>query len=262
MSTTRSVRLVGSPDRPLVVALASLGTPSALWDDVTGRLADRWRFAFVEHPGHVAGAGPSPVAERMDAYADEIIATLDALEVASAHVVGVSIGGALGLELSARFPSRIGRVVAIGVGPRFGTPELWLERARTVRELGTDRLADDLLDRWAPREWWDAHPPRRREVRSWVAACDDEAYARHCHALAAWEAPPLDDRRASATLLITGAHDPVAPPELVLALAAGRSPVVVLPRSRHLPVLDAPAAVATLVDVHLAGAMDDPPTPR
>ena len=46
---------------------------------------------------------------------------------------GVSVGGAVGLQLAARRPGRSRRVAALASAPRLGEPERWAERAELVR---------------------------------------------------------------------------------------------------------------------------------
>lgn len=259
MSTTsRHVELRGPSDAPAIVLLPSLGTQAALWDLVATVLEERWRLVLIEHPGHRPGAGPTPVAASVEAYGREVLEVLDALGIERAHVVGVSIGGAIALALARDHPERIPRLGVVGAPRRFGSAEAWHERAAAVRANGTASLVDGLLERWVPTGWSDANPSERDQVADWVRACDDEAYARHCEALAKFLFAP-DRTVETPTLLVTGRDDPVAPPAAVLDLAASfaAATVVVLGRSRHLPCLSEPRALATLLDDHLSGRLDD-----
>jgi len=258
MAYPRRATRRGRTGAPVLVLLSSLGTPAALWDLVARELEDRWDLVLIEHPGHAVGAGPLPVAASLDTYADEVVATLEGLGVERAHIAGVSIGGALALTVATRHPDRVLTLSAIGTPARFGTPPVWLERAALVRASGTASLAAGLLERWVPPAWAAAHPSEAAQLEAWVASTDDEAYARHCEALAAWELTE-PARISHPTLLITGSDDPVAPPGEIIALATAlpRAVALVLAHSRHLPLLDRPHTLASVLDAHLDGRLED-----
>lgn len=257
-TTSRHVELRGPSDAPAVVLLPSLGTQAALWDPVATILEEHWRLVLVEHPGHRPGAGPTPVAASVEAYGREVLDVLDRLGIQRAHVVGVSIGGAIALTLARDHPERVVRAGVVGAPRRFGVPDAWHERAAVVRANGTASLVEGLLERWVPPEWSTRHPSDRDRVAGWVRSCDDEAYARHCEALAEFEFAP-DHAIETPALLVTGRDDPVASPASVLDLATSftTATTVVLGRSRHLPCLSEPRALATLLDAHLGGRLED-----
>ena len=65
---------------------------------------------------------------RLDTWADQTVAVMDALGIEKAHLVGNSFGGAIALRLTTRHPDRVDKLVLMGsVGvasrsPRASTP--------------------------------------------------------------------------------------------------------------------------------------------
>jgi 3-oxoadipate enol-lactonase len=258
----RTARWIGSHTPEPVVVLSSLGTPSELWDRVAQELAAARGVLAVEHPGHVPGAGPVPVATSIGAYADEVAATMDGEGIERAHLVGVSIGGAIALETARLHPERIASLVVVGTPSRFGEPTVWLARAAQVRAEGTAPLIAGLAARWLPPGFGERHPEVLAAIERWITTCDAEAYARHCEALASWDASGGLGEIVAPTLVVTGRFDPVAPPEEALALARAlpAAALVVLGASAHLPPLSEPHSLAVLIAAHVQGALVTSPS--
>ena len=100
----------------------------------------RARNVLVDHPGH--GGSPPPAGPlTIEALADGVVAELDRLGIGRAHVVGLSIGGAMAMSLAVRHPERVGRMALLCTSADFGPPAAWLDRAatRAGRGAGLDR---------------------------------------------------------------------------------------------------------------------------
>lgn len=97
---------------PLVL-IHGLGSARTVWKLVTPALARRFDVIAVDLPGH--GQTPWVAGTAMDprALADSVRATLDALGISRAHLVGNSLGGWTALELAAAHPDRIASIVAL-----------------------------------------------------------------------------------------------------------------------------------------------------
>jgi 3-oxoadipate enol-lactonase/4-carboxymuconolactone decarboxylase len=246
----------------LLVLLPSLGTTSELWDGVVARLrADpvtaTLRVLRVDLPGH----GASPPAHDPFTVADlaeAVLAVVDEAGGGAFHAAGVSLGGAVALELAATHPARVRTLTMCGSGARIGTPEGWAERAAGVRSSGTASLVAASATRWfAP-----GFPARdqRAAARALDAltGVDDESYARCAEALARFDRSAGSATIAVPTLLISGGHDAVTPPASMdeLAEALPRAVHVTIASAGHLAPLEAPADVAALVRDHLAASSD------
>jgi 3-oxoadipate enol-lactonase len=81
---------------------------------------------------------------------DDLHALLDALAIERAALVGVSMGAVTVLRCAARFPQRVGRVLAADgqwASPA-GAHELWAKRIAVAREQGMGALAGPTAGRW------------------------------------------------------------------------------------------------------------------
>ncbi|KZE94740.1 3-oxoadipate enol-lactonase 2 [Agromyces sp. NDB4Y10] len=243
-----------SGSNPLLVLRPSLGTTSALWDGVVSRLrADRrtaaLRILRVDLPGH----GASPAAHEPFTVADLADAVLAVVEEAGGgafHVAGVSLGGAVALELAVARPERVRSLVVSCSGARIGTAEGWAERAAAVRASGTASLVTGSAARWFAPGFLDREGggPGAASLGRLVDV-DDESYARCAEALATFDRTgDLPELRVP-LLAISGEHDTVTTPESMddLADAVPGARHVVLDGASHLAVLEEPAAAAELI---------------
>lgn len=122
------------------------------------------------------GYPPSDVPESPELYgwefaADDIIAVMDGLALARAHVVGLSMGGYAVLQSGLRHPARVSAIVAAGAGTGSHPTQraAWLAEApRTARrftEQGMAAMAAEMsisptriqLKYKDPRGWQDFH---------------------------------------------------------------------------------------------------------
>jgi len=106
----------------------------ALNDHSVWTLLARWyahhgyRVLAVDQPGHGRSDGP-PLAS-VEALADWVLALLDAAGVASAHLVGHSMGSLIALEAAARAPARVTGLVMVGTAYPMKVSDALLNTAR------------------------------------------------------------------------------------------------------------------------------------
>ena len=80
-------------------------------------MKDRFRVIAPDLVGFGYTETPADFEFRfMDSWVDQIIALMDGLGIAKAHVVGNSFGGSLALWLASRHPDRFDRLVLMGPG--------------------------------------------------------------------------------------------------------------------------------------------------
>src|SRR4051794_34799264 len=95
----------GPADAPVVVLSNSLGATRAMWDPQVPALAERYQVITYDTRGH--GESPAPAGPySLDDLVDDLVALLDRVGAARAHVAGLSLGGMIGMRLAAREPSR------------------------------------------------------------------------------------------------------------------------------------------------------------
>lgn len=216
---TLHYRLDGPERAPPLMLCNSLGTTLEMWDPQVPALATHFRLVRYDRRGH----GRSPVPPGPYSIEDlgrDALALLDDLGIERASFCGLSIGGMVGMWLASEAPERVHRLVLCCTAPILPPREQWLDRAATVRAHGVSSIADAVLTRW----FTPLAPSSLRETfRAMLIETPAEGYAGCCEALADLD---LRDRLVAIeapTLVVTGAEDPVAPPEAGELLAASIS---------------------------------------
>lgn len=245
-------------DNPLLVLLPSLGTTTTLWDGVVAALradhrAAGHRILRIDLPGHgvsPASSEPFTIAE----LAEAVLAVVDEAGGGSFHVAGVSLGGAIALELAVAHPERVRSLIMSCSDARIGTPDGWAERAAVVRASGTASLVTGSADRWFAPGFLD-RDPTGSGARSLTTLIDidDASYAACAESLAVFDRTGDLTALRLPTLAISGEHDTVTTPAAMQRLGEGipGAEHVVLDGVSHLAVLEDPASVAGLLATHL-----------
>ena len=253
MSAVAVHHLVEGPQSaPALVMINSLGSTLAIWEAQVEELAGPFRVVRFDLRGH----GASPVPPGPYALSDlgaDVVALLDRLEIERAHVVGVSLGGMIAMWLGINAPRRVERLVLCCTSARLGPPESWADRARLVREQGTQAVADAVVSRWLTPAYAARHPELRARLRATIVATPAEGYAGCCAAIEHMDLEPDLARITAPTLVIAGADDPSTPPDHGARIAA-RVPgarMAVVPDSAHLANIQQAAEVSGLILRHL-----------
>jgi 3-oxoadipate enol-lactonase len=218
---------------PLVL-LHGLGTTGEEFVFLSALLAEAFQVIVPDLRGH-GGSAYLPGPYSAEAMAADLAPTLDALGVASAHVLGHSHGGAAAQVFARTHPERVRSLVLISTYTRQRLT--WWERligrlaAPTVTALETRRLA--LLVRWLRTAGGGRKfTPQAAAVRSATLAANDAGQL----AAALQDARRFDSREWLETLQA---------PTLVIA---GRRDYVVVPRQARLLAAGIPAADLRLLD--------------
>jgi pimeloyl-ACP methyl ester carboxylesterase len=120
-------------DRPLLLLPTWQISPSRHWDMQVPYLARSFRVITYDPPGIGSGERTDePAAFELDRVVDYGVDLLDHLSVDHAGVAGLSMGGAYGLWMAARYPERVSKLFVIGtVLPEWAfadDPSFWARR--------------------------------------------------------------------------------------------------------------------------------------
>jgi 3-oxoadipate enol-lactonase len=174
----------GDPAAPPVLLLGSLGSTVDMWEPQLAPLAARYRVVRADHRGH-GGSPVPPGPYALDDLVDDVVALLDRLGIARAHVVGLSLGGMVGMRLAAREPGRVDRLAVLCTSALLGPASGWTERAAAVRAGGTVAVADAVVGRWLTPAGQE--PGLLARLRAMVAGTPPEGYAGCCEAIGAMD---------------------------------------------------------------------------
>ncbi|MDL9935304.1 3-oxoadipate enol-lactonase [Gordonia sp. ABSL1-1] len=228
--------VTGRPDGPTVLLSNSLGSDRRMWDAQLPELERHFRVIRYDTRGH--GLSPVPPAgmATIDDLADDVVALLDRLDVASCHVIGLSLGGMTAMRIAARNPERVQRLALLCTGAQLPPATGWTERAALVRRSGAAAVAESVVGRWFTAAYLSANPDRRRHFEEMVAATSSEGYASCCEAIAGMDLRDQLGAITAPTLAVAGADDVATPPsrlqEIVDRIPDAR--LMVVENSAHL----------------------------
>jgi pimeloyl-ACP methyl ester carboxylesterase len=259
-----AVRGPTGPDGPAVLLIQGVGVHGAGWTPQTDALAERFRCVTFDNRG-MGLSQPAGGAITVEQMAEDALAVLDAERVRAAHVVGHSLGGLVALRLALEARQRVRslsllctfadgksaapltlRMMWLGMRTRIGTQRM-RRRGFLRLVMPADALVgadvDALAERLAPVFGHDLadQPP---VVSAQLAAMRKYSAA-----------PRLKELAALPTLVLSGAHDPISPPNVSATLADGipGARCVAFPDASHgLPIQHADRVNALLLE-HLAG---------
>lgn len=249
MKPLRTHWLTPDTGRDLFVVGPSLGTGvSALWLDCARELAGRAEVDVLawDLPGHGDGE-PETQEFTLPDLAEAVTRAVHTVrpDAGSGWVhAGVSVGGATGLHLALARSVRASAVLCSGA--RLGTQESWAERARVVRRDGTAAMVDGSRQRWFAPGIEQAVPATVERLLTTLVETDDESYALVCGALGEHDVRKELGRIQVPVLLLGGAHDVVAPPEMQheMGLAIPGCTVKIVNDAAHLAPAEAPRDTA------------------
>lgn len=254
-----------------VLVITGWTISSAVFEPIADLYLPHVRVVAYDHRG--AGRSsrwPAPVSAAL--LAADAARVLDQRDIAAAHVVGLSMGAAIALELAIRMPGRVKSLVLVGGGA--GGPS-------TVRPALRDAaaaLGSMALDSARHRQMWAAallfserfraeHPDRVAQYMPYFARDRAPAWASAWQlvAMACFGRSSSLRRVRAPTLVLHGSEDAMSPPGNARLLAAGipGAELCIVPGAGHAVPLEHPEATARLLlDWVRRHAACEPPRPR
>ena len=241
-----------------VLLIHAFPLSAEMWRPQLEAVPPGWRYVAPD----LRGFGRSPAGQQpptVDDYAVDLESVLDALEIETAVIGGLSMGGYVTFALHRRAADRFTGLVLADTKAEADTPEA-REARRTmsalVRARGVGAVADSMLPRLLGEQ------SRGSEVtgvvRGLIEANSAEGVDHAIHAL--MMRPDSSGDLAALrlpVLVIVGAEDVITPPadSERMVRATERSQLVVVPGAGHLSNLEAPAAFSTALANFLNGSL-------
>ncbi len=251
------------------------------WKGQLPYFSRHYRCIAFDPRGNGKSARPEAVAAyRLDEYADDALAVLDAVGVERAIVVGLSLGAMLAAVLAAQHPDRVRAAVMIGgsypVQPDYGyvTPEKF--NARHDRPEGWQKYSRhywqtdyrDFVEFFFTNVFTEPHSTKPFEdAVGWGLETTGETLAKtvlgRLNSSGAYGADTEVFRRIDCPLLLIHGEDdrisPAAKSKVVAEITGGD--LVLLPGVGHLPAQRFAAKINTLIRDFLDRALDRPRPP-
>jgi pimeloyl-ACP methyl ester carboxylesterase len=193
---------------PAVVLLHAGVADRTMWAEHLQPLAAAgFRAVAIDLPGF----GEAPAAHVVQAPWTDVLATMDALAIERASLVGNSYGGGVALSVAAVAPERVAALALVsapapGLEPSAELEAVWEAEDAALQRGDVDAAVDAVLDAWTL-------PGGSPEVRDRVAAMHRRAVVRQAAASPVPDAPdPAEEPAALASLtapalVMVGEHD-------------------------------------------------------
>lgn len=250
----------GEPSAPAVMSMHGVSSHAPRFRRLAEWLVPRVRVVSVDLRGHGQSDWEPPW--DFETHVADLLETADALDIDRADWMGHSFGGRLALELAARAPHRVRRLVLLDPAVWVPPPRA-LELADQMRadesfaspEEAIERRIDSGTVPYTPRELMDEEICEQLEVGAdgrWRYRFSRPAVIAAYGEMA--KVPPLGQVTAPA-LIVRGTETEVLPPQLVETtreLYAGPLEVVDV-RGGHIVMWDALAETGDAVERFLAG---------
>lgn len=242
---------------PLLLVMG-LGASLETWVAQQDAFAARHRVILFDNRGAGASESPPPPWSVPD-MADDAVGVLDALGIARAHVLGVSMGGMIAQEMAIRFPERVDRLI---VAVSFARPDP-LRRAfllfrRWARFQGADLVQEGVANLpWLVSPAVLNDPDRLEQVLGLVSGMplmSADAYAHQVDAILEHDTLSRLGQVRAPTLVLAASEDVLTPVFLSREIAAAipDARLTILPRGNHAVQIEDPEAFNAAVLEFLA----------
>ena len=232
-------------DTPTIL-VHPVGMDLTYWGGQIEALHGSYDLVAYDLPGNGSTPG-TPADWTFDAAAATLAQVAESTSSERVNVVGISIGGMIAQSFALAHPDRMRSLVLIGTAATFSEEERSSarDRAATARRNGMAAIVPPTLDRWFTPETKAQRPDILDRVRKSMLAGDPATYAAMWEMIAGLNFAPRLGEIGCSTLIMTGATDPICPPETARALHAAipGSRYAIVPRAAHMCILEQPVFI-------------------
>jgi 3-oxoadipate enol-lactonase len=241
----------GPEDAPAVLLLMGLAYPAAMWFRLVPALAEGHRVIRIDNRG-AGRTGDVPGAPyTVETMAADCLAVLDAADVDTAHVLGLSMGGLIAQEIALTAPERVRSLCLIATHPGIAhavmNPQAVTMLAQRGQMTPQEAAEASIPYNYAPGT------PRERIEEDWAVrlplAATNAGYLAQAVGSSHWDGYDRMVGITAPTLVVHGELDALVPPENG-RIIAGRIPgaeLAMVPNANHLLMTDRPEHVAQVL---------------
>ena len=207
---------------PPVLCLHGIGGDRTSFADQLGQLGGRRVIAW-----NMPGYGGSDPLKQVDfaALSGAVVALLDALGIATVHLVGQSIGGMIAQEVAIRSSDRVASLGLIATTPAFGGRDDSFKQAFVAARLGPLDAGADMATLAQQAIPAIIGPAASAEMRQLAIAAmgriDETAFRQVVSCLVTFNRRADQHRISQPCCLIAGSHDTNSPARVMAKMADG-----------------------------------------
>lgn len=227
-----------------VVFIHGLGSSARDWEYQVPFFSRDYRVVTLDVRGHGRSDKP-PGPYSISLFASDVAGLIEGLDLAPAHVVGISMGGMIALQLAVDRPGLVGSLVVVNSSPDM-VVRTWRQRLNVWQRqliaplLGMKRMADVLSRRLFPK--LEQGELRELFVQRWEEN-DPRAYQEAVKAIAGWSVSDQLPAIPCPVLVVSGDEDYTSvEAKAVWVAEIPRAEMVVVEDSRHATPVDQPQA--------------------
>lgn len=229
----------GDITKPALVLGNSLGTDFSLWDPILNALMNDFYVVRYDMRGH-GGSDAPPGDYTLNQLADDVQAVIAAARLTAYDYCGISLGGMVGMELAARRPAGLRRVVLSNTAAQFDAG-IWDTRMEAIKQGGMPAIIDAVIGRFFTPEFVAQNSIALRSVRNNVLSQAGHGYSGCCAAIRDMELLPRLAHINVPALVVVGDFDlstPLARGQKLVESIAGATLVTV--PCAHIPTTEIP----------------------
>ncbi|MEE9333041.1 MAG: alpha/beta hydrolase [Granulosicoccaceae bacterium] len=231
--------------RPVVVLIHGLGLDQGMWRWQIDALGQCYTVLTYDLIG-MGQSSPPIETPSLTMFARQLAELLDELNIKHAAVAGFSLGGMIARRFAMDFPSKLWAVAILNSAHKrdAAAHDAIQNRVYQSQKDGPEATVNAALSRWFTSPFHDANPMIMQWVRTTILANNKEYYPSNYQVLVSGvneliaPEPPIN----CPALVMTAEEDYGNSPEMSQAITAeiSGSTLVVLPRLRHMAMVEAP----------------------
>ena len=222
---------------PVILLLHGLGATSDSWQLQFPVLTEN-KYRSIAPDARGFGQSTYPGGEMTaDKMAEDMVALLNHLGIEKVHIVGISMGGILALQLALDYSDMVDKLVLVNTFAQLKPDNasqflyFWLRRI-LVNTVGLAKQAEAVTQRVFPNP---DQEPFRQELYRQIMQADPQAYRSSMRGLGSFNVVDRLGEIFIPTLVITGENDTTVAPQRqrFLAEAITNAKQVVIPDAGH-----------------------------
>ena len=192
------------PDKPTLVFIHGAGGSGDFWQAQVERLSERANTVAVDLPGH--GRSRAPGRQTIEAYARDVIEFMNPIDLPNPIACGVSMGGAIALQLLLDHPQRFKAGILLNTGARLKVAPVIFD---TIENNFNEYLK--MIGKLVASK--DAEPRHLEHFREIAAACGPQVTLGDFEACNQFDAIQRLGSITTPVLIVSAEDDRLTPPK-------------------------------------------------
>lgn len=199
-------RIDGAEGLPWLVLSNGLGLDLTMWDPQMPALTRVFRVLRYDTRGH--GASPTPADPcTIEQLGGDVLALLDEVGAAQAHVCGFSMGGIIAMWLGVHAADRVDKLVLAHTAAQIGPVSMWNDRIAVVKARGMSAISAAAMERWFTPDFLAREPSVVDALRQVFESNDAQGYVCCCAAIRDADFRATITQITVPTMVISGTRD-------------------------------------------------------